>query len=296
MITLRTVDEVRQRCDEARRTGQVVGLVPTMGAFHEGHRSLMRLARAECSLVVVSLFVNPKQFAAGEDLAKYPRDPEGDAAVAVAEGVDVLFVPSVDEMAPQSMATVVHVDGLSDRLCGASRPGHFDGVATVVTKLLSIVGPCRAYFGRKDAQQLAIVTRLVRDLALPVTVVGGPLVREPDGLAMSSRNVYLSRDDRRAATVLSRALGEATELVGAGLRDGGILRARVVEAIAEEPRARLDYAEVLDAETLEPVVVLSAPALVAVAAFFGGTRLIDNVTLTMTNADLMAVPAATRGL
>jgi pantoate--beta-alanine ligase len=273
----------------------------------------MRRARAECSFVVVSLFVNPTQFGTGEDLERYPRDLEGDTAAASAEGVDVLFVPAVDTMVPQPALTTVHVGGLSDHLCGASRPGHFDGVATIVTKLFSIVGPCRAYFGRKDAQQLAIVRRLVSDLALPVTVVGAPLVREPDGLAMSSRNVNLSDDDRRAATVLSRALHAATDLVVAGLRDGAVLRTRVREAIMVEPRVDLDYVEVVDAATLEPVTVLTGSVLVAVAAFFGATRLIDNVTLTITNAGVApddgivatfstattanpsAVPSATRG-
>ena len=282
MITVQTIDEVRRCCDEARRAGAIVGFVPTMGAFHDGHRSLMRLARSECSFVVVSLFVNPTQFGVGEDLEKYPRDPEGDAIVASAEGVDVLFAPTVEAMYPEPMLTTIHVGGLSERLCGASRPGHFDGVATVVTKLCSIVGACRAYFGRKDAQQLAIVQRLVSDLALPVTVVGAPLVREPDGLAMSSRNAFLSSDDRAAATVLARTLGEAAALVDAGMRDAAALRARIVAAIGAESRARLDYVEVVDATTLEPVTQLAGAVLIAIAAFFGTTRLIDNATLNLT--------------
>ena len=175
-----------------------VGFVPTMGYFHDGHRSLMRAARAADDLVVVSLFVNPTQFGAGEDLSRYPRDPEGDAAIAAAEGVDVLFLPEVEEVYPEGARTTVHVEGLTDNLCGASRPGHFDGVTTVVAKLFSMVGPCRAYFGRKDAQQLAVIRRMTADLNFPVEVVGCPLVREADGLAMSSRNAYLAPDGRAA--------------------------------------------------------------------------------------------------
>jgi pantoate--beta-alanine ligase len=204
VITVERIAGVRGACDGARGRGASVGLVPTMGAFHEGHRSLMRAARAANDFVVVSLFVNPTQFAPTEDLAAYPRDLERDAAIAAAEGADVLFTPPVDEMYRAGARTTVHVEGLTDVLCGASRPGHFDGVTTVVTKLFSIVGPCRAYFGRKDAQQLAVVRRMTADLDLPVEVVGCPLVREYDGLAMSSRNAYLSPDDRAAATVLRR--------------------------------------------------------------------------------------------
>ncbi|MET0276286.1 MAG: pantoate--beta-alanine ligase, partial [Acidimicrobiia bacterium] len=205
MITVTTIAEVRASCDAARRRGARVGFVPTMGYFHEGHRSLMRAARADNDFVVVSLFVNPTQFGANEDLDAYPRDLEGDSTAAESEGVDVLFMPTVAEMYPAGARTTVHVDGLTAGLCGASRPGHFDGVTTVVAKLFSIIGPCRAYFGRKDAQQLAVIRRMTTDLDLPVDVVGSPLVREPDGLAMSSRNAYLSSDERRTALVLSRA-------------------------------------------------------------------------------------------
>ena len=217
-----------------RARGGTVGLVPTMGFFHEGHRSLMRAARAENDVVVVSLFVNPTQFGPTEDLDAYPRDLAGDTAVAAAEDVDVLFAPSVAEMYPDGAATTVHVAGLTDGLCGASRPGHFDGVTTVVAKLFSIVGPCHAYFGRKDAQQLAVVRRMAADLDLPVQVVGCPLVREPDGVAMSSRNAYLVADDARAATVLVRALRCAADAVLAGERDAR----RVRSVLAERPRHR----------------------------------------------------------
>jgi pantoate--beta-alanine ligase len=279
VITVTTIAEVRAAADATRADGGRVGFVPTMGYFHEGHRSLMRAARADNDLVVVSLFVNPTQFGPNEDLTRYPRDLDGDAAAATAEGVDVLFVPTVDEVYPDGARTTVHVDGLTEGLCGRSRPTHFDGVTTVVTKLFSIVGPCRAYFGRKDAQQLAVVRRMAADLDLPVEVIGCALVREPDGVAMSSRNAFLSADERAAASVLSRALRNAGEAFLAGTTDGGALRQVVVETIAAEPAVRLDYAEVVDAGTLERVESVTSDTLVAVAAFVGVTRLIDNITI-----------------
>lgn len=286
MITVPTITEVRRRCDDTRRGGGVVALVPTMGSFHDGHRSLMRAARAEADLVVVSLFVNPTQFGPDEDLDGYPRDLDGDAAAAAAEGVDVLFVPSVTEMYPDPPRTTVHVDGLTDRLCGASRPTHFDGVATVVTKLFSIVGPCRAYFGRKDAQQLAVIRRLVDDLNLPVAVIGCPLVREPDGLARSSRNAYLPPDERDAATVLWRALTAAADAIRAGERDGATLEAVAQSTIRSEPRVRLDYAQLVDAHTMHPVAQVDGELVLAVAAFVGRARLIDNLTITAVGAEV----------
>jgi pantoate--beta-alanine ligase len=224
--------------------------------------------------------VNPTQFGPSEDLAAYPRDPEGDAAAAEAEGVDVLFTPAVDEMYPEGGRTTVHVSGLTEGLCGASRPGHFDGVTTVVAKLFSIVGPCRAYFGRKDAQQLAVIRRMTADLDLPVEVVGCPLVREHDGLALSSRNVYLDADDRQAATILSGALYLASEAVVRGQRDAAAVRQLVVDTIGQQPQVRIDYVEVVDAATLEPVERVESDTLVALAAFVGKARLIDNVTIT----------------
>ncbi|HEV2993146.1 MAG TPA: pantoate--beta-alanine ligase [Acidimicrobiia bacterium] len=286
MITLTDVEAVRRRCDEARHAGQTIGLVPTMGKFHEGHRALMRAARAETDLVVVSLFVNPTQFGAGEDLAGYPRDPEGDASAAAAEGVDVLFTPTVAGMYPGTPRTTVHVEGVTARLCGASRPTHFDGVATVVTKLFSIVGPCRAYFGRKDAQQVAVVRRLVADLNLPVTVVGVPLVRDADGLARSSRNTYLDDEQRRAATVLSRALRHAAEALHGGARDGRALVGAVAAAIDAEPGVRLDYAELVDAATIEPVTGVAGEQVLAVAAYVGPARLIDNLGIVTHGAEV----------
>ena len=280
MITVSTIAEVRAACDAARAGGRTVGFVPTMGFFHEGHRSLMRAARAENDFVVLSLFVNPTQFGPTEDLAAYPRDPDGDAAVAAAEGVDVLFTPDVDEMYPGGTRTTVHVAGLTEVLCGASRPGHFDGVTTVVTKLFSIVGPCRAYFGRKDAQQLAVIRRMTADLDLPVVVVGCPLVREADGLALSSRNSYLTDEERAAATILSGALYMASEAVVRGVRDAATIRRLLADTVAHAALVHLEYAEVVDAATLDAIDEITGDTLVALAAHVGKARLIDNVTIT----------------
>ena len=284
MRTETTVAAMRSACDEVRASGGTVGLVPTMGSFHDGHRSLMRKAREACDFVVVTLFVNPTQFAPGEDLDAYPRDPEGDAAVARAEGVDLLFTPSVEEMYPEAGHTTVHVAGLTDRLCGASRPTHFDGVTTVVAKLFAIAGPCRAFFGRKDAQQLAVVTRMVADLNLPVQVIGCPLVRDADGVAMSSRNQHLSAAERAAATTISRSLRQVAAQIEAGERDAARARATVVDVIASDALLELDYAEVVDAGSLEPVARLSGTVLVAIAVRVGRTRLIDNATFTFSGS------------
>ncbi len=284
------ISDLRDRLDTARRQGgpgvggvprKTVGFVPTMGAFHEGHRSLMRAARAQHDVVVVSLFVNPLQFGPAEDLDRYPRDLEGDVAVAHLEGVDLVFAPGVEEMYPDGPPrTRVHVEGLGDGLCGAGRPGHFDGVATVVAKLFALVGPATAYFGRKDAQQLAVVRRLAADLCLPVEIVGCPLVREEDGLALSSRNRNLAPAERAAATVLYRALRTGAELVEGGERDAGRLRRVVANVATTEELVRLEYAEVVDATSLEPVEVLASnEVLMAVAARVGGVRLIDNMAL-----------------
>jgi pantoate--beta-alanine ligase len=279
MRTVATVEELRAVVRAARAGEVVIGLVPTMGAFHEGHLSLMCRARAECGLVVVSLFVNPTQFGPNEDLSRYPRDPERDAALARAEGVDVLFTPSVAEVYRPGFATYVEVERLGDRLCGRARPGHFRGVATVVTKLLHMAQPDRAYFGRKDFQQLRIIQRMVADLDLPISIVPMPIVREPDGLAMSSRNRYLSPQERAAALVLQQSLRAAEAAYAAGERDAAALQEQTAARIRDEPAARLDYAEIVDAETLEPVARLERPALLAVAAYFGRTRLIDNTVI-----------------
>jgi len=281
VIIVTRVHELRTACDDARALGRRVALVPTMGSFHTGHRSLMRNARVENDFVVVSLFVNPLQFAPTEDLAAYPRDLAGDAAVVEAEGVDLLFAPTVEEMYPQTPRTTVHVDGLTAGLCGRTRPTHFDGVTTVVAKLFSMVGPCRAYFGRKDAQQLAVVRRMATDLDLPVDVVGCPLVREADGVAMSSRNAYLDADERRAASVLSRSLQEAARAITEGERDSDAIHRLIAGLVATEPRVQLEYAEVVDAAALDPMTEIDGDVLVAVAAQVGRARLIDNMTVSV---------------
>jgi pantoate--beta-alanine ligase len=300
MVTLiETIEGVRRACDDARAAGRTVGLVPTMGYLHEGHRSLMRRARAETDLVVVSIFVNPTQFGPNEDLARYPRDLEGDRRACEQERVDVVFAPSVEEMYPAGAATTVHVEGVTRGLCGDHRPGHFDGVTTIVAKLFAIAGPCRAYFGRKDAQQVAVVTRMARDLDLPVDVVACPLVREADGLARSSRNAYLAPDDRRAAPVLFRGLRAAADLVIAGERDPQRVVAAVREVVATEPRVDLEYVEARDAASIAPIDRLDGNVLLALAAHLGATRLIDNVGITVrgdtVEVDLGTTPAPSLG-
>ncbi|HEY3722111.1 MAG TPA: pantoate--beta-alanine ligase [Acidimicrobiia bacterium] len=287
MIVLERAPELRDGCERARRDGRSVGLVPTMGSFHEGHRSLIRAARAETDFVVVTLFVNPTQFGPHEDLAAYPRDFEGDRAIAAAEGADVLFAPSVDEMYPDGPTlTTVHVARLTDGLCGAARPGHFDGVTTVVTKLFSIVGSSSAFFGRKDYQQLAVIRQLAVDLDLPVAVRGCPLVREPDGVAMSSRNGYLSDEERVAARVLSQSLRAAADAVIAGERDAREVEAVVRRMVDAEPLVALEYDEVRDARTLEPRESIAGEVVLAVAAGVGRARLLDNVVLTVTGSEV----------
>jgi pantoate--beta-alanine ligase len=289
MLHIETIADLRSACDRARADGFRVGLVPTMGFLHEGHRSLMRAARAACDFVVVTIFVNPLQFGAGEDLDRYPRDLSGDLAQCEREGVDAVFAPSVAEMYPSGRPlTTVHVDGLTADLCGAARPTHFDGVATVVTKLFAITGAGTAFFGRKDAQQLAVITRLVEDLNLPVEVVGCPIVREPDGLARSSRNAYLSPDQRRAALVLSRALRAASTAAVAGERDSAALVDLVRGLVATEPTVRLEYVEVRSAPELVRIDTLDGEVLLAIAAGVGETRLIDNITLTVRGAEVHA--------
>ena len=281
-VLIERIGDLRGRLDAARAQGRTVGFVPTMGAFHAGHCSLMRTARANHDIVVVSLFVNPLQFGSGEDLDRYPRDLAGDLAAAGAAGADILFAPPVEEMYPGFPApplTTVSVAGLTEGLCGSSRPGHFDGVATVVTKLFGIVGPSTAYFGRKDAQQLAVVRRMAADLCLPVEIVGCPLVREADGVAMSSRNRNLSPAEREAATVIYRGLQSGAELVLGGERDAGRLRRVVANVLTTEELVRLEYAEVVAADTLAPLEVLDGEVLVAVAARVGQVRLIDNMVI-----------------
>ena len=278
MRVIDTVAALRKELDAARAAGRTVGLVPTMGYLHEGHASLMDRARADCDIVVTTIFVNPLQFAPTEDLAAYPRDLERDTALAAAHGVDLVFTPSVDEMYPGGTpATTVTVAGVSERMEGASRPTHFAGVATVVAKLFAIAGPCRAYFGEKDFQQLAVIRRMAADLSMPVDVVGCPTVREQDGLALSSRNIYLSPDERSAATVLHRALLAGRAAVDAGERDPAAVRAVMAALVAAEPLAALDYAEAVDAHTLQVPDRLTGEARLLIAARLGRARLIDNV-------------------
>lgn len=279
MRIVRTIDDVRAAIRVARRQGQTVGLVPTMGAFHEGHLSLMRAARAASDLVVVSLFVNPTQFAANEDLGSYPRDEARDAALAEGEGADILFAPSPDEIYPDGFATTVHVGGITDVLCGAVRGAeHFDGVATVVAKLLNIVMPDTAYFGQKDAQQVLVVRRMVRDLDLDVRIEACPIVREADGLAMSSRNVYLDESAREQATALNRALSAASDLVADGERDAKRI-SDAARAVLAEAAIEPEYLELRSTNDLREVSHLDGEALLAVAARVGGARLIDNKIL-----------------
>lgn len=258
---------------------KIVGLVPTMGALHEGHLSLVREAKTRCDLVVVSIFVNPLQFAPNEDLANYPRNFDRDRDLVEKEGVDLIFAPSVEEMYPAGTVTYVTVEGVSDKLCGRSRPGHFRGVTTVVSKLFHIVEPGRAFFGQKDAAQSAIIRRMVRDLNMPVEIVVCPIVREPDGLAMSSRNAYLDPQERKSALVLQRSLAAVQEHFARGERNVQALIEAGKQTYAQTPSVRLDYFEIVNPETLDPVGDLSRGALVAVAGFVGKARLIDNIVL-----------------
>jgi pantoate--beta-alanine ligase len=274
-----TIEDMRAACRAARRSGKRLGFVPTMGALHEGHLSLVRAARAACDVAAVSIFVNPTQFGANEDLAKYPRDFERDRELLEKEGVELLFSPSVEEMYPAGAVTWVTVEELNGKLDGRSRPGHFRGVTTVVAKLFHIVEPDAAFFGQKDAAQVAIVRRMVRDLKFPVEIVACPIVREADGLAMSSRNAYLDPAQRRQALVLHRALERVQRSWEAGERDAATLVAAGREEVAGEKSVRLDYFEIVDPESLDPVKDLADGPLVAVAAFLGPTRLIDNILL-----------------
>jgi pantoate--beta-alanine ligase len=277
----RTVQELRQAVAVARQAGQTIGLVPTMGALHRGHLSLVEAARAENGFVVVSIFVNPTQFGPNEDFSRYPRPLQADLDLCAQTGVDLVFAPEPEVLYPPGYRTFVEVTGFQDVLCGASRPGHFRGVATIVLKLFNLVQPDRAYFGQKDGQQVRVIQQLVRDLNVPVEVRVGPTVREPDGLALSSRNGYLDAEQRRHATALYRALCEVRALVERGERDASILRQVLVDRITATPGAVLDYAAVVNADTLEPTARLEGPTLVALAVKFGTTRLIDNLIVSL---------------
>ena len=277
-----TVRELRARCHAARARGASVGVVPTMGYLHDGHASLMAAARADSDFVVVTIFVNPLQFGPTEDLDRYPRDLDGDLRVCAHEGVDLVFAPTVAELYPTyPPITTVRVASMTDSLCGASRPGHFDGVTTVVAKLFGIVGPARAYFGRKDAQQLAVIRRMVDDLQIPIEVVGCPLVREPDGLAKSSRNAYLSADERVVAPTIFAALRLGAAAILGGVRSAQSLKNLVLAELDSVQQFRVDYLEVVDAGTMQAVSALDGDVVIAVAVHCGATRLIDNMAVSI---------------
>ncbi len=279
MQVLSTKSEFREHLETVRALGRTVGLVPTMGALHEGHLSLLRAAANDCDVVALTIFVNPLQFGAGEDLDAYPRPLEHDLELAEAAGADVVFTPTTSEMYPEPTLTNVHVDRLTSSMEGASRPTHFDGVSTVVTKLFNISGPCRAYFGEKDFQQLAVVRRMAADLDQPVEIVGCPIVRETDGLAMSSRNVYLSSTEREAATVINRALRAGAAMIEAGESDPSVIEAHMASIINAEPLAALDYAVVVDPESLLTPDRLASGTTVRLlmVAQVGTPRLLDNL-------------------
>jgi pantoate--beta-alanine ligase len=293
MRLVHIIEEARGVSRAAKREGKKLGLVPTMGALHEGHLSLVRAAKAKSDIVAVSIFVNPMQFGPNEDFTRYPRTLEKDCELLEREAVDLVFAPSAEEMYPKESSnkppsggplqwpavTWVTVEGLSDRLCGKSRPGHFRGVATVVAKLFNIVEPDVAFFGQKDAAQVALIKRMVQDLNIPVQIEVCPIVREPDGLALSSRNAYLSSDERKMALVLRASLQRAHKLFDDGERDAAKIRAAAKQAFVWQPAVQLDYFEIVDSDTLEPVGEIDKPALVAVAALVGNTRLIDNTLL-----------------
>ena len=291
MEIIRTAPWMKEAARQARAENHLIGFVPTMGALHEGHLSLLRRAKAECSKVFASIFVNPTQFGPSEDLSKYPRTFESDVAKLDATGVDVLFAPDPKEMYPAGFTTYVTVEGLSERLEGRSRPGHFRGVATVVLKLFEIVQPHFAFFGRKDAQQARIVQRMAHDLNLDVELKLCPIVREEDGLALSSRNAYLNAEERRAAAVLHRSLQAACREIAADVRDALTLQSAVRDELSKEPLARVDYVEVVDADSFAPVARIgSRPAYISLAVFIGKIRLIDNLMIESSSGsgDLIA--------
>jgi pantoate--beta-alanine ligase len=276
-VVLETIPAARRWVRAERSAGQTVGFVPTMGAFHQGHLSLFRRARARCARVVVSVFVNPLQFGPGEDFERYPRDFSRDLALAEQEGVDAIFHPDAKEMYPGPQVITIDPGRLGEPLCGRSRPGHFAGVATVVAKLLNILQPDRVFFGQKDAQQAVIIERMIQELGFPVEMEICPTVREPDGLAMSSRNAYLSVEERAGATVLYRSLCHAAALIRSGILDAARIEREMREMIAAVPGADLDYASIVDRRTLEGISTIDREVLIAVAVRFGKTRLIDNV-------------------
>jgi len=281
MQIVKTVEDVRKQVKVWRELGLSVGLVPTMGYLHEGHKSLIDKAVEQNDCVVVSVFVNPIQFGPTEDLATYPRDLEHDAAICEEAGADLIFHPQPEEMYYDDFCTYIDMDNLTKGLCGRTRPTHFRGVCTVVGKLFHIVGPDRAYFGQKDAQQLAVIRRMVRDLNFPLQIVGCPIVREEDGLAKSSRNTYLSPEERKAAVILHKGLEKGEEMVRAGERDAGKVKKAICDIIESEPLAKIDYVDIVDFDNIQEKEVLEGSVLAAVAVYIGKTRLIDNFIITI---------------
>ena len=279
MEIVSTVTELQKRIHTWKKQGQKIGFVPTMGFLHEGHLSLVRKSKRRSDVTVVSIFVNPKQFGPAEDYQVYPRDPERDRALLEREGVELVLYPPVEVMYPEGYKTYVEVEDLQDKLCGKSRPGHFRGVCTVVLKLFNLVQPDEAYFGWKDAQQVIILQKMVEDLNLPVKIVPLPLVRDHDGLALSSRNTYLSPEERRAALVLKKSLDLAEKLMVEGEREAGRIREKMIALISAEPLARIDYVEIVDLKTLERLETIGDQVLIALAVFIGRTRLIDNLRI-----------------
>ena len=276
------IDKMRTYSRIMKKQNKLIGFVPTMGAFHEGHRNLMANCRRQCDVAVVSIFVNPTQFGADEDFKKYPRDPVKDGGIARAEGMDILFCPAAEKMYPKDYATYVSVKGLTDTLCGKSRPGHFEGVATVVTKLFEIVMPDIVYFGQKDAQQALVIKKLVEDLNMGITMKIFPIVREETGLAMSSRNAYLNKAERKDALVLRTALVLAEGLITSGEKNSKTIIKKMEDAIKKAPSAKIDYAAIVDAKDLKNVSTIDGEVIVALAVYVGKTRLIDNVIITNT--------------
>jgi len=278
MKTVNTIAEVKQLIKEWKKSGLSIGFVPTMGYLHEGHKSLVEQARKENDKVVVSIFVNPTQFGPNEDFEKYPRNLEKDEALCCSAGADLIFAPEVVEMYPMGPSAFVDVEGVTEGLCGEKRPGHFRGVCIVVSKLFNIVTPDRAYFGQKDAQQLAVIKTMVRDLNFDIEIIGCPIIREEDGLAKSSRNTYLSQEERIAARVLNRSLIKGKEALVKGEKDSKIIKDIIVKELNSESLAKIDYVEIVDSITLKPINIIEKPLLTAIAVFVGKTRLIDNFT------------------
>ncbi|PRX35805.1 pantothenate synthetase [Orenia metallireducens] len=281
MEIFKTISEIRKYVKQERRAGKTIGFVPTMGYLHQGHLTLMKEAKKDNDIVIVSIFVNPTQFGPTEDYEQYPRNLEYDATLAKEVGVDIILAPEVEEVYLKGAVTTVRVDGLTDRLCGASRAGHFDGVCTIVSKLFNIVNPDKAYFGQKDAQQVLVIKKMVADLNFDLEIITVSIVREADGLAMSSRNKYLNQKEREAALVLYRSLQLAEQLVAAGETDAKLIKEEIIKLINQEPLAKIDYVEIVNQDNLEDINKIQGEILIALAVYIGETRLIDNLMLEL---------------